>query len=103
MLQGFALSLWGPLIHELELPIEARALTIAAMERSRPCGEDRDRLAWIDGAVAARFRPPDEAVPRLRDCLDPGAPAVVRALAQKELGQLQVQQGQTLVCSHQRP
>jgi DNA-binding SARP family transcriptional activator/predicted ATPase len=97
LLQGFALSLWGPLVHGMELPGEAWDLVVAAEALSSPSGEDRHRLVWIAGAVAARLRPPAEAVTRLRDCLDSAVPAGVRALAQRELGQLQIQQGQTLV------
>jgi DNA-binding SARP family transcriptional activator/predicted ATPase len=94
---GFARALCGPLLHELELPAEARELVAAATAHVRNAGEDSFWLAWLTGAVAARFGSADEAMSWLRDCLDATAPEPVRALALKELGQLQIQHGQPLV------
>lgn len=93
---GFAQALRGPLLHELELPVEARELATAALTHARAAGADSRWLSWIAGAVAARLGPVDDAASWLRDCLDPAVAEPIRALALKELGQVQLLQGQPL-------
>lgn len=96
LLRGFAGALWAPLLHELELPAEAKGLTSAALKHLPSSPDEAATLNWIAGTVAARLGPLDAAVTRLRACLDPDAPEMVRALALKELGRLQLHQGQPL-------
>jgi DNA-binding SARP family transcriptional activator/predicted ATPase len=96
LLRGFAAALWGPLLHELDLPPEASDLVAAAISDAAPTGEEAARLAWIAAALAARRGPVGDATARLRDCLESTTPELLRALALRELGHLQLLQGQPL-------
>jgi DNA-binding SARP family transcriptional activator/predicted ATPase len=96
LLRGFVGALGPLLLHELELPAAATELTAAALHHLPQSPEEAAALLWIAGTVAARLGPLDGAVVRLRACLEPDVPEMVRALALKELGRLQLQQGQPL-------